>query len=162
MTTLARHSLRLLLCLAIGLVLQLHAATAKDIQGDWIVDGPATWDAMKTAPQIAAMPPEQQKMMQEMITKQMSTMTSTVTADKIISTKPDGKLEEEAYKVLSIEGDVVKTESTDAAGKVEKTNIQVKGATLVLTNPDQPGMTMVLKRKVAAAAPAPAPAAPVK
>ncbi len=157
MNVIARHSLRLLLCLAIGLVLQLHAATAKDIQGDWIVDGPATWDAMKATPQIAAMPPEQQKMMQEMVTQQMSAFSSTLTADKIISTKPDGKMEEETYKVIAIEGDVVKTESTDAAGKVEKTNIQVKGATLVLTNPDQPGMTMVLKRK-----PAAAPAAPAK
>lgn len=151
MTVLARHSLRLLLCLAIGLAIQLHAATAKDIQGDWVVDGAATWDAMKTSPQISAMPPEQQKMMQEMMTKQMSAMSSTVTADKITSTKPDGKTSEETYKVLGIEGDVVKTENTNAAGKVEKVNIQVKGEVLVLTNPDQPGMTIVLKRKPAAA-----------
>jgi protein gp37 len=149
MNAIARRSLRLLLCLAIGLALQLNAATAKDIQGDWVVDGPATWDAMKTTPQIAAMPPEQQKMMQEMFTKQMSAFSATVTADKIVSTTPDGKTDEETYKVLAIEGDVVKTENTNAAGKVEKTNIQVKGANLVLTNPDQPGMTMVLKRKPA-------------
>lgn len=151
MNALARHSLRLLLCLAIGLVIQLHAATAKDIQGDWVVDGAATWEAMKAAPQIAAMPPEQQKMMQEMVTKQMSAMSTTVTADKLISTQPDGKLKEETYKVLGIDGDVVKTESTDAAGKVEKTDIQVKGANLILTSPEQPGMTIVLKRKPAAA-----------
>lgn len=150
MTRVITTPLRLLLCLAVGLALQLHAATAKDIQGDWVIDGPATWEAMKSAPQIAAMPPEQQKMMQQMIITQMSAMSSTVTADKIISTKPDGKMEEETYKVLAIEGDVVKTESTGANGQVEKTNIQVKGDVLVLTNPDQPGMTMVLKRKVAA------------
>jgi hypothetical protein len=150
MTRVITKPLRLLLCLALGLALQLHAATAKDIQGDWVIDGPATWEAMKSAPQIAAMPPEQQKMMQQMIITQMSAMSSTVTADKIISTKPDGKMEEETYKVLAIEGDVVKTESTGANGQVEKTNIQVKGEVLVLTNPDQPGMTMVLKRKAAA------------
>jgi len=151
MPSLARHSLRLLLCLAIGLAFQLHAATAKDIQGEWIVDGEATWEAMKASPQIAGMPPEQQKMMQTMMVGQMSKMTTTVTADKLISTKGDGQIKEETYKVLGIEGDKVMTESTDAAGKVEKTDIVVKGANLILTSPQQPGMTIVLKPKPAAA-----------
>ena len=149
MTTLARHSLRLLLCLAVGLALQLHAATAKDIQGEWLLDGAATWEAMKTSPQIAAMPPEQQKMVGEMMVKQMSGASTTVTADKLISTKPDGKLEESTYKVTKIDGDKVTTESTKADGKVEVTEITVKGDTLLLTSPSHPGMTMVMKRKPA-------------
>jgi hypothetical protein len=151
MTSLARHSFRLLLCLAIGLALQLHAATAKDIQGEWVVDGAASWEAMKTSPQIAAMPAEQQKMMQQMMVSQMSSMTSVVTADKITSTMGEGKKKVDVYKVLSIEGDTVKIEDTDEAGKVEQTNVLVKGDTLTLTSPQQPGMTMVLKRKPAAA-----------
>lgn len=149
MTTLAHHSLRLLLCLAIGLALQLHAATAKDIQGDWLLDGAATWEAMKTSPQIAAMPPEQQKMVGEMMIKQMNGATTKVTADKLISTKPDGTVEESTYKVTKTDGDKITTESTKADGKTETTEITVKGDTLHLTSPSHPGMTIVMKRKTA-------------
>lgn len=147
MIALARHSLRLLLCLAIGLVIQLHAATAKDIQGEWLLDAAATWDAMKASPQIAAMSPEQQKMVGEMMVKQMTGSSTTVTADKLISTKPDGTKEESTYKVTAIDGDKVTTESTKADGKVEKTDIVVNGDSLTLTSPSHPGMTMVMKRK---------------
>jgi hypothetical protein len=149
MTTLARHSLRLLLCLAIGLALQLHAATAKDIQGEWVVDGAATWAAMKQAPQIVAMPPEQQKMMETMMIGQMSQMTSVVTGDKIVQSMPDGKTKTSVYKVTKIVGDVVTTEDTNEEGRTETTDIVVKGDTLTLTSPQQPGMTIVLKRKTA-------------
>ena len=147
MTLLVNHSLRLLLCLVIGVATQLHAATAKDILGDWVLDGTATWEAMKTAPQIAAMPPEQQKMVGEMMIKQMNGASTTVTADKLISTTPDGKVEESTYKVTGIEGDKVSTESTKADGKVETTHILVNGDVLTLTNPAHPGMTLVMKRK---------------
>lgn len=147
MTMLAHRSLRLLLCLAIGLALQLHAATAKDILGEWMLDGAATWEAMKTSPQIAAMPPEQQKMVGEMMVKQMSGASTTVTADKLISTKPDGTKEESTYKVTKTEGDKITTESTKADGKVETTEITVKGDTILLNSPSHPGMTIVMKRK---------------
>ncbi|MBA3700469.1 MAG: hypothetical protein H0W78_16605 [Planctomycetes bacterium] len=149
MNTLARHSFRLLLCLALGLALQLHAATAKDIQGEWLLDGAATWEAMKTSPQIAAMPPDQQKMVGEMMVKQMSGASTTVTADKLISTKPDGMVEESTYKVTKTEGDKVTTESTKADGTVETTEITVTGDTLLLKSPSHPGMTIVMKRKAA-------------
>lgn len=144
-----RASFRLLLCLASCLALQLHAATAKDIQGEWTVDGPATWAAMKSAPQFAALPPEQQPAIEQMMLKQMSSMGFTLTADKLISSQGDQK-KEETYKVTSIDGDKLVTESTDAAGKVEKSEITVKGDTLLLASLDQPGMKMVLKRKGAA------------
>lgn len=150
MTSLARHSLRLLLCLAIGLTLQLHAATAKDIQGDWLLDATATWEAMKTSPQIAAMPPEQQQAIGQMMIKQLDGGSTTVTADKLISIKPDGTKDESTYKVTAIEGDTVTTESTKADGKVEKTAILIKGDILNLTSPSHPGMTIVMKRKPAA------------
>lgn len=145
-----RSSFRLLACLALGLALQLHAATAKDIQGDWIVDGPATWAAMKTSPQFANVPADQQPAIEQMMVKQMSSMGFTLTADKMISTQGDQK-KEESYKVTSITGDKVVTESTDAAGKVEKSEVTVKGDILILASLDQPGMKMVLKRKPAAA-----------
>lgn len=142
-----RHSLRLLLCLACGLAFQLQAATAKDIEGDWQLDGAATWEAMKTSPQIAAMPPEQQQAIGQMMITQMNGASTLVTSDKLISTKPDGTKEESTYKVVAIDGDKVTTESTKADGKVEKTDIVVKGDTLTLTSPSHPGMTMVMKRK---------------
>lgn len=147
MNAIARHSIRLLLCLAVGVAIQLHAATAKDIHGDWVLDGAATWESMKTAPQIAAMPPEQQAMMGEMMIKQMTGSSTTVTADKLISIKPDGTKEESTYKVTAIDGDKITTESTKADGKVDITHITVKGDILHLTNPAMPGMTMVMKRK---------------
>lgn len=150
MTRVITRSCHLLLCLALGLALQLHAATAKDIQGEWVIDAPATWEGMKTLPQIAAMPPEQQQAVGQMMIKQLSGASTTVTADKLISTKPDGTVEESTYKVTAIDGDKVSTESTKADGKVEKTDIVVKGDTLTLTSPSHPGMTMVMKRKAAA------------
>lgn len=140
--------LRLALLLAIGLALQLHAATAKDLLGEWTVDANATWDAMKSSPQFAGIPAEQQGAVKAMFAQQMSQMAFIVTADKIVSTMGEKK-EESSYKVLGIEGDKISTESTDAKGKVEKTDITVKGDSLVLTNLDQPGMMMVLKRKAA-------------
>jgi hypothetical protein len=140
---------RLLLLLALGLVLQLHAATAKDILGEWTVDANATWDAMKSSPQFAGIPPEQQDAVKAMFAQQMGQMTFTVTADKIISSMGPDKKDESSYKVLGIDGDKISTESTDSKGKVEKTDITVKGDTLTLSNVSQPGMSMVLKRKAA-------------
>jgi hypothetical protein len=140
--------LRLLLLLTIGLVLHLHAATAKDIQGEWTVDANATWDAMKSSPQFAGIPPEQQGAVKAMFAQQMSQMIFSVTADTITTTMGEKK-EESTYKVLGIEGDKISTESTDAKGKVEKTDITLKGDSIVLTNVSQPGMMMVLKRKAA-------------
>jgi hypothetical protein len=150
MSIFARHSLRLLLCMAIGLALQLHAATAEDIQGEWIVDGAATWAAMKTSPEIAAAPPEQQKMMETMVIGQLSEMVSVVTADKMTQTMPGGKVKTSTYKITQIVGDVITTEDINEKGKTEITNILVKDGMLNLTNPAQPGMTIVLKRKPAA------------
>ena len=147
--SITRRPFRLLLCLALGLVLQLHAATAKDIQGEWQVDGPATWEAMKQAPQIAAMPPEQQKAMEAMMVGQLGEMSSVVTADTITQTMPDGKTKKRTYKVTKIEGDTVTTEDTDETGKTDTTHILVKGDTLALSNPQHPGMTIILKRKAA-------------
>lgn len=145
----ATAPLRLLLLLALGLTLQLHAATAKDMLGEWTVDANATWDAMKSSPQFAGIPPEQQGAVKAMFAQQMGQMTFNVTADKIITSMGADKKDESTYKVLGIDGDKISTESTDSKGKVEKTDITVKGDTLVLTNVSQPDMTMVLKRKAA-------------
>ena len=142
-------TLRLFSCLALSLALHLSAATATDIQGEWIADGAATWASMKNAPQIVGLPPEQQKMIQEMILTQSAGMGSTVTADKLISRQGEQK-KEASYKVTGITGDKISTEVTDANGKVEKIEITVKGDTMTLSNVDQPGIEMVLKRKPAA------------
>ncbi len=140
---------RLMLLLAMGLTLHLHAATAKDIQGEWSVDAAATWEAMKNSPQFAGIPAEQQGMMKDMFTQQMVQMSFNVTADKITASMGDESKDESTYKVLGIDGDKVSTETTDAKGKVEKTDILVKGETLTLTSDSQPGMAIVLKRKAA-------------
>ncbi len=79
----------------------------------------------------------------------MSGASTTVTADKLISTKPDGMVEESTYKVTKTEGDKVTTESTKADGTVETTEITVTGDTLLLKSPSHPGMTIVMKRKAA-------------
>jgi hypothetical protein len=149
MISLARHSLRLLLCLAIGLVLQLHAATAKDMQGEWMIDGAATWEAMKKMPQFAAAPADKLKAMEPMVIAQLSAMTCTVTADKIVSSGGP-QPETETYRVLGIDGNTIKTESTNAKGVTEKTDVLVKGDSLVLTYPGQEGKMLVMKRKPAA------------
>jgi hypothetical protein len=57
-------SLRLFSCLAFSLALHLSAASVKDIQGEWIADGVATWDLMKKAPQLAAVSSKEQKLIQ--------------------------------------------------------------------------------------------------
>lgn len=143
-------TLRLFSCLALSLALHLSAATATDIQGEWIADGAATWASMKSAPQIVGLPPEQQKMIQEMILTQSASMGFTVTADKFISNQGEQK-KEVSYKVTGITGDKISTDGTDASGKVEKIDLILKDGTLSLSNMDQPGVQMVLKRKPAAA-----------
>jgi hypothetical protein len=143
-------TLRLFSCLALSLAFHLSAATATDIQGEWIADGAATWASMKSAPQIVGLPPEQQKMIQEMILTQSASMGFTVTADKFISNQGEQK-KEVSYKVTGITGDKISTDGTDASGKVEKIDLILKDGTLSLSNMDQPGVQMVLKRKTAAA-----------
>jgi hypothetical protein len=139
-------TLRLFSSLALSFSLHVSAATVNDIQGEWIADGAATWASMKNAPQIVALPPEQQKMIQEMILTQSASMVSMISADKLISSQGEQK-KEASYKVTGITGDKISTEVTDASGKVEKIDIMVKGDTLTLSNVDQPGVEMVLKRK---------------
>lgn len=136
----------LLSCIMLGAT--LSAATAKDILGDWSVDGAATWELMKASPQFASIPPDQMDTVSKMMTAQMSSMHFTVTASTIISYQGKQK-KEEAYTVTSIVDDVLTTQSTNASGKVETSTITVKKDSLVLASVDQPGMFMVLRHKVA-------------
>jgi hypothetical protein len=146
--------LRVLACLILCLSMHLSAATAKDMLGNWTVDGPATWERMKAMPQLAAAPAPQQEQMKAMILGMAAGMTYEVTADKLIG-KMGEKTDIDAYKVLGVDGDLIHTETTNGKGEVEKTDIQVGKDTLTLISLDKPGMVMVLKKAVAAA-PAPA------
>ena len=144
--------LRVLACLVLCLSLQLSAATAKDLIGAYTVDGPATWEKMKAMPQIAAAPAAQQEAMKTNLLGMFAAMTCEITADKLIQ-KTGDKTSTDAFKVLGVDGDLFHTETIDAKGKSEKSDIQLgKDGGLVVVSLDQPGMVMVLKK----AAPAPA------
>ncbi len=97
---------------------QLAAATAADLIGSWVVDTDATWEAFAADPkvgeQIKSMPADQQAMMKQSMGMQFAKMRFDITADKALLTKPDGKVEENSYKVSKIDGDVITIEDTGA------------------------------------------------
>ena len=134
-----------LFCLCLGFATQAHAATVADLIGVWMVDADATWEKLKTQPQFAAAKPEQVTQMKAMF----ASMICEATNDKMISSMA-GQKKEETYVVIKTEDGSLVTETTDAAGKKEKTKHEfLKDGSMLITNVDNPGQQMVMKKAAA-------------
>ena len=127
---------------------RLAAVSAADLVGTWEVDAPATWESMKTMPEITALPPEQQAMVKATVLTQFQSTTFEFTSDKLVSVI-GGQRKEESYTVTRTEGDTLFTDDT-CDGKVTHSSIEVGPSTLAITNLAEPSQKAVLKRKAAA------------
>lgn len=126
--------------------LPLTAATAKDLVGTWTIDIEATWAGLQNLPEMKALPPETAKVAKAAFAAQGAGMTWTFTENKVTSVA-SGVPQEEAYVVISENGDTIVTESTSAEGKKERSTIRLIDGGMTLVPDANPLAKVVLKRK---------------
>jgi hypothetical protein len=157
-----------LLCAALAPLVACtnDTAPAKEIIGTWEVDTDAMWEAIKSS-----IPTEKQEKAQQFLVPVFAQMrlVITITADKVLSTAPDGGTAASTYQVEKIEGDAV-TIAWGKEGNAESSirmTLTVAGDRATLVSAADPGRTIPMKRLAAAAVapaaavtPAPAPAQP--
>lgn len=158
--------MRALLGLLLLLPLSLMAATAQDLEGQWVVDAEATWAMMQENPQMkaqfGAMPPEQQEMIKSMVMGKMAQMTWSLKDGSAVITEADGVVRTSAWKVVKAEGDTLSVEAQDDQGVSRAGTLTLTGDRLVARGFSDPGKTqgrtdtaVVMKRGEPAPAPAP-------
>ena len=146
-------------------LLCLAASTAKDLEGDWVVDTDATWTLMQENPQMKAqfgsMPPEQQVMIKNMVMGKMAKMNWTLKDGQAQITEPDGAVRTSTWSVAKVEGGTFTIDAKDDQGAVRTGTLTVNGEHLIARgfsepgkNQVQPDTAVVMKRSVVAAAPA--------
>lgn len=134
------------LLLSVACLVQLQAASARDLVGTWTVDVEATWNALQGLPEMKQLPPEAAAIAKSAFTTQAAGMTWTFTEDKVTSLV-NGMKQEETYVVLSSTGDTLVTESTNAEGTKERSTVRLTGGGMELVPAANPLAKVVLKRK---------------
>jgi hypothetical protein len=122
------------------------AASAKDMIGTWTVDAEATWNKLKDLPQIKNLPPDVANGAKSAFLNQATGMIFTFT-DKLLTTSFGGTKREETYVIISIDGDTITSEGTDAEGRKERSLIRFVDGGMELTSVSEPMQKVVLKRK---------------
>ena len=142
--------------------LALSAASAKDIEGRWVVDSEATWAMMQENPQMQAqfgsMPPEQQAHIKSMVMATMAKLIWNLSAGRAEITEPDGTVRTSTWTVTKNEGDTLSIEAQDAQGSARAGTLAVAGDRLIARGfsaakkpAGQPDTAIVMKRADSAA-----------
>ena len=148
-----------LLCAALLLVPLAFAgaATATDVEGQWAVDGEATWAMLQADPalqtQFSSLTPAQQAVIRGMVMDKMAAVGWTITAGRAEITDPDGTRRVSTWTVSAIADDTLTIEATDAQGHTASASLTVSGERLIargFASPapaaGQPSPALVLRR----------------
>lgn len=146
MKAIATLALRPFVCLVIGLTAHLHAATAKDLEGEWVLDGAATWEGFKNLPHMKAMTPERQKKQEALLVDPANQTTLNIT-EKTFTQTSARETRSMSYTITKIDGDLITIEATTDDGKKQINHLLVTGDVLQLTHPQEPTMVWISRRK---------------